>query len=332
MMKRSDPLRPERLDDFVGQREIVERLRVILTAANMRAELPDHLLFSGPPGCGKTTLANIVANELGLPLVTTTGPTLEKPSDLVHLLVMLQVPSVVFIDEIHAINTSIEEIIYPALEDGVVDILVDTAAGETRTHRISLQPFCLVGATTKAGNLSAPLRDRFGYHGRLEFYTVEELGGIVQQSAKKLGLRIDDDAAAAIASRSRGTPRIANTLLRRVRDWVTVQTGTTDLDFIGVDATEAALDAFGVDALGLDHVGREILRVLATHRNGEPVGLSTLAAAVGEPQQTIEDIYEPHLIRTGLIARTSRGRIITPAGAAHIGIDVDDNRLPGLAI
>lgn len=330
-MKRADPLRPERLDSFVGQRDIAERLHVILTAANMRGELPDHLLFSGPPGCGKTTLAHIVANELGLPLVSVTGPTLEKPSDLVSLLVMLQVPSVVFVDEIHAINTSIEEIIYPALEDGVIEVLVGEGP-ETRTQRLTLQPFCLVGATTKAGNLSAPLRDRFGYHGRLEFYTTEELAEIVKRSASKLEMTLDDGAAQAIASRSRGTPRIANTLLRRVRDWVTVQTGSTELDFVGVDATDAALDAFGVDALGLDHVGREILRVLATHRNGEPVGLSTLAAAVGEPQQTIEDIYEPHLIRKGLIARTSRGRIITPAGANHVGLNAEGNgQLPGLA-
>lgn len=323
-MSSRDPLRPTTLDEFVGQTQLATRLGIILRSAKARGELCDHLLFFGPPGTGKTTLAHIVANELELPLVATSGPVIERPGDIAALLVGLSGPSVVFIDEIHRLPRTAEELLYPAMEDGVLDLLVGEGA-DARSRQLKVEPFVLVGATTQAGALSAPLRDRFGWAGRLNLYSTDELSGVVIRAAGLLGMEFSAEAAEVLAARSRGTPRVANMLCRRVLDWITVEgvEGT-----IGGDVVEAALDAFGVDGLGLDQTGRGILEFLADA--DRPVGVKTIATAVGEATLTIEEVYEPYLVQAGLITRTQNGRVITAAGRRHIGAGSAPGTLPGI--
>ena len=320
-----ESLRPTTLDDFDGQEEVRRHLEIILGSARQRDELTDHLLFAGAPGLGKTTLAGIVAHELGLPLITTSGPALERPGDIVGLLTGLEGSAVVFIDEIHGLKRSLEELLYPAMEDGVIDVAFGEGA-QARTLRLPVRPFILVGATTQSGRVSGPLRDRFGYVGRLKPYQTDALAGIVERSAGLLEIELSHDAAMMIASRSRGTPRLANARLRRVRDYATtVHTGGTAID---EEIALAALEAFGIDELGLDPLGREILTTLIDTFRGGPVGGSTLAAAVGEAPTTLEEVYEPFLMHKGLLARTPRGRMATPLTYEHLGRPVP----AGLAI
>lgn len=311
----TDALRPTTLTDFGGQPELVRDLGILINAARGRGQLCDHILLSGPPGLGKTTLAGVIAQELHVPLVTTSAPALAKAGDVASLLSSLNTPSVVFVDEIHALPVAAEEMLYSALEDGVLDFVVGEGV-KSRTLRVNLTPFVLVGATTQSGALSAPLRDRFGFHGRVKLYDSDSLAAIVKRSANLLSVAIDDDAAAIIAGRSRGTPRVANRWLRRVRDWAQVHTH----EHVNAQVATTALDMFGVDELGLDELGREILLTLISQFRGGPVGVNTLAAAVGEAPATIEEVYEPHLMRSGLLARTPRGRVATEAAWAHLGL------------
>lgn len=311
---RNDPLRPTTLAEFSGQPDVASHLQMILSSAKRRGHLPDHLLFAGPPGLGKTTLAGIVANELGLPLVSTSGPALERPGDVVSLLVAHTVPSVIFLDEIHGLKRALEELLYPAMEDGVVDITYGEGV-QAHSIRLPLKPFVLIGATTQAGLVSAPLRDRFGYTARLKPYATADLAGIVLRSAALLDLDVDLPAATEVALRSRGTPRVANAWLRRVRDYVESQ----GISHVGRAEAQAALAAFGIDAIGLDELGREILTTLIDSFRGGPVGVKTLAAAVGEAPTTLEEVYEPYLMRQGLLARTPQGRMATAATYTHLG-------------
>jgi Holliday junction DNA helicase RuvB len=308
-------LRPGTLSDFTGQQQLVRDLNILLSAARERRECPDHILLAGPPGLGKTTLATIVAHELNLPLVSTSAPAIAKPGDLLALLTGISTPSVVFVDEIHALERRAEELLYTAMEDRHVDMVIGEGVN-TRTIRLELQPFTLVGATTQMGMLSAPLRGRFGFLGRLVPYTDDELAGIVTRSASVLGTAIEKGAAETIARRSQGTPRIANRWLRRVRDWGQVHQRTM------IDAKTAleALEEFGIDELGLDPLARDILQTAVAQFNGGPVGIQSLAAAVGEAESTISDVYEPHLLREGLITRTRQGRIVTEKGWRHLGL------------
>ena len=308
-------LRPGTLADFAGQQQLVRDLNILITAARERRECPDHILLAGPPGLGKTTLANIVAHELNLPLVSTSAPAIAKPGDLLALLTGIITPSVVFVDEIHALERRAEELLYTAMEDRHVDMVIGEGVN-TRTIRLELQPFTLVGATTQMGMLSAPLRGRFGFLGRLVPYTDDELAGIITRSAHVLGAEITDDAAETIARRSQGTPRVANRWLRRVRDWAQVHQRTT----IDIAAATEALTEFGIDELGLDPLARDILQTAIAQFNGGPVGIGSLAAAVGEAESTISDVYEPHLLREGLITRTRQGRVVTEKGWRHLGL------------
>ncbi len=308
-------LRPRTLAEFVGQGQLVEHLGIVLQAARRRRQPVDHLLFAGPPGLGKTSLAGIVAAEMGVGLRVTSGPVLVRAGDLAALLTDLQEGDVLFVDEIHRLARSVEEILYPAMEDAKLDIVI--GKGPTaRSIRLDLPRFTLVGATTRTGLVAGPLRDRFGFVGRLDLYDPTELQAIVERSARLLGLRVEPEGAARIAERSRGTPRIANRLLRRVRDFVEVRgdgvvTGRT---------AEEGLDLFGVDRLGLDKLDRAILDTLCRRFGGQPVGLTTLSQCVGEEADTIEDAYEPFLLREGLIKRTPRGRVATARAWAHLGV------------
>jgi holliday junction DNA helicase RuvB len=315
-------LRPRTLAEFVGQHQLTEHLQIVIEAARKRRQPVDHLLFAGPPGLGKTSLSGIVAAEMGVGLRITAGPVLVRAGDLAALLTDLQEGDVLFIDEIHRLHRSVEEVLYPAMEDFKLDILI--GKGPTaRSIRLDLPHFTLVGATTRTGLVTGPLRDRFGFVGRLDLYDVDELQSIVLRSAGILGVPIDADGAWRIAERSRGTPRIANRLLRRVRDYVEVRAAGE----ITAASAVTGLDLFGVDELGLDKVDRSILDVLCRRFAGRPVGLTTLAQCIGEEPNTIEDAYEPYLLQQGLLMRTARGRIAAPRAWAHLGMTPVDPTL-----
>ena len=308
-------LRPRRLDEFVGQERVKEQLEIALTAAKARGEALDHVLLAGPPGLGKTSLAHIVREELGVGLRTLAGPAVEK-KDIAAILTSLEARDVLFVDEIHRMSRTAEEILYPALEDFRIDIVMGEGAG-ARTLTLDLPPFTLIGATTRTGLLTTPLRDRFGLTFRLDYYDADQLGSIVHRSARILGVDIVSEAAEEIARRSRGTPRIANRILRRVRDVAEVRHQGS----ITTDVAREALGLLEIDEQGLDREARDLLRSIVEKFDGGPVGLSTLAASLGEEQETIEDVYEPYLLQLGFIQRTPRGRTITKLGRAHVGVE-----------
>ncbi|MBP1739534.1 MAG: ruvB [Deltaproteobacteria bacterium] len=316
-------LRPKSLDEYVGQDEIKRNLRVFIEAAKARSEALDHVLFHGSPGLGKTSLAHILANELKVNINSTSGPVIERPGDLAAILTSLQPRDVLFIDEVHRLNHVVEEILYPAMEDFQLDIIIGQGPS-ARTMKIPLPPFTLVGATTRAGLLTPPLRERFGVVLRVEFYSPEDLRKIVQRSAKLLDIPISDDGAFELSGRSRGTPRVANRLLRRVRDYAQVEAQGV----ITQEVAKEALDMLGVDARGLDKMDRHIMLTIIQKFNGGPIGLDTLSAAVSEEKDTLEDVYEPFLIQMGYIKRTPRGRVATKLAYSHFGIPMDDRDQP----
>ena len=317
-LKIEKSLRPQTLDDYIGQQKAKENLKIYIEAAKARGESLDHVLFYGPPGLGKTTLAGIIANEMGTHMKVTSGPAIGKPGEMAAILSNLQEGDVLFVDEIHRLNRQVEEILYPAMEDFAIDIVIGKGAS-ARSIRLDLPHFTLIGATTRAGLLTAPLRDRFGVVHHLEFYTDEELQTIVERSADVLGVEIDPKGALELARRSRGTPRLANRLLKRVRDFAQVKYDGK----ITKEIADFALDLLEVDRYGLDQIDRRILMTMIEKFMGGPVGLDTLAAAIGEDSGTIEDVYEPYLIKKGFINRTPRGRVVTELGYHHLGVVPD---------
>ncbi|MFO7153980.1 MAG: Holliday junction branch migration DNA helicase RuvB [Caldicoprobacter oshimai] len=314
-------LRPRTLDEYIGQEKVKEQLRIFIQAALKRGEPLDHVLLYGPPGLGKTTLASIIANEMGVGIRITSGPAIERPGDLAAILTNLSDGDVLFIDEIHRLSRSVEEILYPAMEDFALDIIIGKGPS-ARSIRLDLPKFTLVGATTRAGMLTSPLRDRFGVIHRLELYTTDELTRIVIRSAGILGIPIDPEGAREIAARSRGTPRVANRLLKRVRDFAQIKADGV----ITQEVAREALELLEVDSIGLDEVDRKILRTIIEKYNGGPVGLDTLAASTGEESTTIEDVYEPFLLQMGFIARTPRGRVVTPLAYRHLKIPYQEQQ------
>jgi Holliday junction DNA helicase RuvB len=314
-------LRPQRLADYIGQHEVRDQMSIFIEAARNRQEALDHTLIFGPPGLGKTTLANIIANEMDVDIKTTSGPVLEKAGDLAAMLTNLEPNDVLFIDEIHRLSPAVEEVLYPAMEDYQLDIMIGEGPA-ARSIKLDLPPFTLVGATTRAGLLTSPLRDRFGIVQRLEFYSVKDLAYIVQCSAEKLGMTMDEGGAEVVARRSRGTPRIANRLLRRVRDYAEVRCGGV----VSKDAADQALNMLHVDQHGLDHMDRRLLLAMIEKFDGGPVGIDSLAAAISEERDTIEDVLEPYLIQQGFIMRTPRGRVVTQSAYLHFGLDIPEEK------
>lgn len=309
-------LRPQYLCDYIGQDKVKDTLKIYIDAARNRGDSLDHVLFYGPPGLGKTTLANIIANEMGVHCKVTSGPAIEKPGEMAAILNNLQEGDILFVDEIHRLNRQVEEVLYPAMEDYAIDIMIGKGAS-ARSIRLDLPKFTLVGATTRAGLLTAPLRDRFGIIHHLEFYNTEQLKLIIQHSARILGVEIDEKGAVELARRSRGTPRLANRILKRVRDFAQVKYNGMITEYVA----HVALDLMDVDKLGLDHLDRNILETIIYKFSGGPVGLDTLSAAIGEDAGTIEDVYEPYLIQNGLLNRTPKGRVATDLAFSHLGIE-----------
>lgn len=315
-------LRPQKLEDYIGQKKATDNLKIFIEAAKLRKEPLDHVLFYGPPGLGKTTLAGIISNEMGVDIRITSGPAIERAGDLAAILTNLNENDVLFIDEIHRLNRSVEEVLYSAMEDFALDIIIGKGPS-ARSIRLDIAKFTLIGATTRAGSLSAPLRDRFGVSCKFEMYTTEELKKIIGRSAELLGVTADEQSMEEMAKRSRGTPRLANRMLKRVRDFSQVK-GNGVID---IDITQKALDALGVDHMGLESLDREILRTIIERFKGGPVGIDTIAASIGEERVTIEDVYEPYLIQAGFLHRTQKGRVVSAQAYKHLGIPYDEEEV-----
>ena len=315
-LRQETTLRPHTLDDYIGQKNAKDNLSIFIKAAKLRNEPLDHVLFYGPPGLGKTTLAGIIANELGVDIKITSGPAIDRAGDLAAILTNLNENDVLFIDEIHRLNRSVEEVLYSAMEDFALDIIIGKGPS-ARSIRLDLSKFTLIGATTRAGSLSAPLRDRFGVMSKFEMYTEDELAEIIKRSARIIGVEADDESVAEMAKRSRGTPRVANRILKRIRDFSQVQGSGR----ITLDITKEGLEALDIDSMGLERLDREILTAVIERFNGGPVGIDTIAASIGEERVTIEEAYEPYLLQIGFLSRTQKGRMVTPLAYKHLGLE-----------